>query len=163
MAIRVTQSVLEALTLSDNASIRVTQCVLEVLVSPFSTCETAWTLPAPSAYPTVALSGPRPLYFDELEPDWGNYGKLFPDMTPNFSTLQSAKVRRFIFRYDGLSEAEAAILDDHYESTRGGLSFAFTQPRTSEALTGVRYEGRPESNHTKVWSQSRVVRLVKYP
>lgn len=162
MAARVTQINLEELHLSDAAKARVTQLALEVLILPgASGCALPWTIPTPAAFPAVATI--RPSYFDELQGDWGEFGQLFGDLKPEFATLQAAKVRVFILRYTGLSVADAATLDDHYESTRGGLSFTFTQPRTSEALTGVRYAERPEADHTKIWAQSRSIKLVLFP
>lgn len=118
-------------------------------------------MPTPTAFPTVATI--RPAYFDEIQPEWGEFGQQHADLFPQFATLQADQVRVFVLRYTGLSASDAAILDAHWASTRGGLSFTFTQPRTLEVLTGVRYLERPESDHIKTWAQSRNVKLVLFP
>jgi len=162
MAARVTQISLEELHLATAAKARVTQIALEVLILPGAdNCAASWTLPTPAAFPSVATI--RPAYFDELQGDWGEFGQSFGDLFPSFATLQADKVRIFILRYEGLSAADAATLDAHYTSTRGGLSFQFTQPRTSEVLAGVRYAEAPTADHIKTWAQSRNIRLVLFP
>lgn len=161
--VRVTQVAAEPLLLPTNQKARVTGLAAEVVrVTPFNNCELPWTFPIPAAYPAPSAGGPQYQYFDETEPDWGQFGHQFGDGNPKYNTLQSARVRRFIFDYEGLSESEAATLDDHYESTRGAISFTLTHPRTAEVLTGVRYEEYSRSPHVRVWSQARSTKLVRY-
>lgn len=183
MALRITQAVVEVL-LEGDPSARVTQVVVEAMVQPPSpiaivtqavcevlitrpttdeACAASWVMPTPNPYPTFSNGGPLPIYFDEMEPDFNEFGKQFADGRPVFNTIQTTHVRRFVFEYDGLDQDEAAILDDHWDSTRGALSFTLIHPRTAEVITGVRYEDYSRSPHQRVWSQTRSVKLVKYP
>lgn len=160
----VTQAVAEPVMLPASGQIRVTQLAVEVVrPNDVADCALPWTFPTPGAYPTPGAGGPQYLYFDELPPDWGQFGQQFADGNPQFSTLQSDRIRRFVFDYGGLSEAEATQLDDHYETTHGAISFTLTHPRTAEVLSGVRYEEYSRTPHFRVWSQSRSARLVRYP
>lgn len=130
------------------------------------TCPDEWTIPTPSAFPLPGVGpGDSPLYvrFNELAPAWGEFGHAFPDRKPVHNTIQSANTRFFQIEYAGLSEAQAAVLDDHWDSTRGVLSFSLTHPRTAEVLTGVRYETYERDAHEKKWSQRRRVLLKKTP
>lgn len=161
--LRMTQVVGEPLILPTNQRLRVTQCVGEVVVTnQVNTCEESWTFPTVAAFPIPALSNIRYSYFDEVEPDWGNYGQLMGDGNPIYGTLQTAHIRYFIFEYTGLTAAEADTLDAHFESTRGALRFTLTHPRTAEVITGVRYESYTRSPHRKSWIQERAARLVKF-
>lgn len=123
-------------------------------------CADGWTIPSPSALP---LTSPKWTYFQEVEGDWGEYGQAFPDGTPNRNTIQTAPVRKWIVEWTGLDESEAAILDAHWESTAGGLSFSMQDPHTLTAITGVRYESYDRPEHKVKWAQSRTAKLVKYP
>lgn len=176
-ALRVTQVVPEPVILPTTANLQITQVVPEPVILPtmqrlriaqlsvevvvtntVNACETSWTFPAIADYPT----DPRHLYFNEIEPDWGNFGHQFGDNNPKFGTLQTARVRYFEFVYAGLDVAQATTLDDHYESTRGALSFTVTHPLTAEVIENVRYEKYKRSNHRKLWNQERSVLLVKF-
>jgi hypothetical protein len=142
-----------------------TQIVAEWLITSVggAGCQLSWVMPSPNPYPTAGAGGPIPIYFDEVEPEWGEFGKTFNDGAPVFSTIQTARTRNFAFQYDGLDQTQAKQLDDHYNSTRGGLSFTLIHPVTAEVITGVRYESYSRSPHTRVWSQARSVKLVRYP
>jgi hypothetical protein len=135
---------------------------LTIIPALADSCARPWTIPTPTEFPVPAVSGIQYTYFDELEPDWGQFGQQFPDLTPEFNTIQTSRIRRFIFEWQGLDEAQAAVLDAHWESTRGGLPFTLTRPRTGEVITGVRYERYERTPHRRVWSQTRTAILVKY-
>ena len=161
--LRVSQVAAEPLIGATQRKLRVSQLVAEVvLMNEVNTCDLPWTFPTVAAYPLPAGGGPQALYFDEITPDWGNYGRAMGDGNPLYGTLQTARIRYFIFEYDGLTQADAAILDDHWSSTRGALSFTLTHPITAEVITGVRYESYERSVHRRLWSQARNVRLVKF-
>ncbi|MFZ9311167.1 MAG: hypothetical protein ACO24O_06675 [Arenimonas sp.] len=163
-AARVSQIAVEVLVVPPNPGARVSQVAVEVLIrrSTAEDCAQAWTFPAINPYPVPDSGGPQYIFFNEVAPDWGEFGREFPDGTPAHNTMQTASVRRFVFRYAGLSQADAAILDAHYESTRGAISFTLVHPRTDEVITGVRYEAYSRGEHKRIWSQSRDVRLVKF-
>lgn len=125
-------------------------------------CSGSWSLPSIGAFPLSAAGGPQHAYFQEVSGDWREYGQRFPDGKSAHNTILSSPIRRFICRWDGLTQAEAATLDAHFHSTRGGLKFTVTHPRTAEVVTGVRYRSYRRSAHRKIWSQAREAELVKY-
>lgn len=122
-------------------------------------CTDSWTIPTPASLPITGISF---TYFQEVEGDWGEIKKEFPDGTPNATTLQTSAVRRFEVEWDGLSEADAQTMDAHWDSTSGGLKFTIIHPHTAETITGVRYEDYNRADHQKVWAQKRTAKLVKY-
>lgn len=124
-------------------------------------CAAPWTIPTPAAFPLPSNGGPQFAYFDEIEGDWGEYSSTFPDGYQRSNTTQTAPVRRFVVDWE-VTQAEAAALDAHYYSTRGGLKFTLTHPHTGEVITGVRYAEYSRSPHEKVWLQTRSARLIKY-
>lgn len=64
--------------------------------------------------------------------------------------------------YDGLSESEAAVLDDHWELAKGKTNtFPYFDRRAGITYTGVRYEGFEIIPHTKYWSLARKIVLVR--
>ena len=121
-----------------------------------------WTIPTPAALPLASSGGPRHSYFQETEADWNEIRSEFRTGGSLTRSLQSAPVRAFEIRWDGLSEAEALLLDTHWQSTSGGLPFTLIHPQTGEVITGVRYIGYARSSHQRVWSQERSARLVKH-
>lgn len=124
-------------------------------------CTAPWTFPTPTALPFTPGST-RYTYFDEIEGDWGEHGQKFPDGNPAHNTIQTAAVRRFIVEWDGLSAADAATLDAHYDSTSGGAKFTMVHPRTAESISGCRYESYERTEHVKYWAQKRTAKIVKY-
>lgn len=125
-------------------------------------CSDPWTIPTPAVLPLAAAGGPQQSYFQEIEPDWGNFQQMFGDGKQVANTIQTARVRRWLVRWEGLSVTDAATLDAHWESTSGGLSFSMTDPHTSESITHVRYEDYQRPDHEKQWAQTRIAKLVKY-
>lgn len=127
-----------------------------------SACADPWMMPAPTPFPLPALGGPQYETFAESEADWGEFRQQYPDGVTDSNTIQTAAVRIFDVKYSGLSLAEAAVLDGHWDSTRGGIPFSLTHPETAEVITGVRYLSYGRAPHRKEWSQERTARLVKY-
>lgn len=125
-------------------------------------CSGPWSLPTPGPFPVPALGGPIPEVFYEIEGDWGEFGHKYADGVPDFNTIQTAPIRRFVAEYTGLDDAERALLDDHHKSTRGGLKFTLQNPNTLETITGVRYEEYSGPPHQKVWSKNRQIKFIKY-
>jgi hypothetical protein len=125
-------------------------------------CSLPWTIPTPSAFPLPSNGGPRPARFEEIEGEWNNFSQKFADGFEQSGGIQTSPIRRFAVEWDGLSQVEAAALDAHWNSTRGGLKFTVTHPHTAEVITGVRYRSYTRSPHRKVWAQARSAELVKY-
>lgn len=124
-------------------------------------CAYPWTIPTPAALPLPGNGGPRPSLFQEIEGDWGEFGQTFPDGKPQHNVIQAAPIRRWLVEWP-CDIDQAATLDGHYDSTRGGLSFEVTDPHTSEVITGVRYEDYSRGPHERQWAQVRSATLVKY-
>jgi hypothetical protein len=122
----------------------------------------------PSAYPS--LSTIRPLYFEELPPEYPvTKSPPFADGGCDFNLDADQKVRRWRIDYDLLSEADAATLDAHVDSAKyagdagSAYGFSFTT-RSGEALSNVRYDrGGYQRSDPKTWACTRNVTLVKYP
>lgn len=119
----------------------------------------------PTNYPTLDYGGPQWLRFYATEPEYAVVqGPLYADKGQDTFLSFTNPVRRWVFDYEGLTEVEAQILDDHFASAYGThLGFAFTDPRTGTAYTGVKYERYERPAHEKVWLQSRRVQLIKRP
>lgn len=161
---RVTQVAVEVLVGPVEANARLTQLAVEALiqnVDPATACSSPWTFPTPNPFPFPSIGGPQYKRFQEMEPSWGEFEVEFPDKVKIANTAQTSGIRHFQIDYEGLTEAEARTLDQHYISTRGGISFSMTVPRTGEALTKVRYEKYEVVPHTKKWAQIRRVILIK--
>lgn len=161
---RTTQVVVQALVAPATPAARLTQIVYQALIQRGGAagCASPWNMPSPDPYPVPSAGGAQYNFFQELVRDWGEYGREFKDGNPQHNTLQSAAVRRFRFEYRDLSIAEAAQLDAHFASTRGGLSFRLVHPRTGEIINGVRYEEFNLSVPRKHFLRNRNVVLVKY-
>lgn len=183
MTIRVTQTNAEAFISPDDVAARVTQVAVEAWVTPITAarvtfvgfeawvsdayvdpCGNPWELPTVADYP-LPPTGPYPLFFHEDVPEFRTYGNEFADLRQEHA-VNAQKIRRFTFTYDGLSPAEAAILDAHYESAKGeAFGFTVTLPRTLEVVQNVRYapDGFKINEHEKAWSLPRTVTLIRYP
>lgn len=126
-------------------------------------CSPSWVIPTPTAMPQPPTAGaPRAVRFQEIAPVWGEFGHSFGDGSPNYNTIQTSRIRRFEVDWNGLDATQAALLDAHWESTRGGLSFSITNPHTAETVTGCRYESYTRSSHQRYWSQTRSATIIKY-
>lgn len=127
-------------------------------------CAATWTIPTPTALPQLPTAGaPIATRFQEVVSQWNEYSANYADGSSESDTRQTAQVRMFEVEWDGLSVAEAALLDAHYDSTSGGLTFSITNPHTDEVITGCRYGSYTLSPHTRYWSQNRQATIIKYP
>src|SRR5262249_46301625 len=89
--------------------------------------------------------------------------KTMVDQGATYGADSSNKVRKWEIIYDGLTAAQAATLDTHYKSAVGQLlGFDFTDPQTTTLYTDTHYL-EYSRDHSKVWSQSRKVTLIKRP
>jgi len=122
-----------------------------------------WNFPSPDLLPQPPLAdAPIPVRFQETITDWKTYSQQFGDNRNVSNTQLTGPIRVFEVQWDGLSESQAAMLDNHYQSTSGGISFTVIHPHTDEVLTGCRYAAYSRSSHTRYWSQSRQATLIKY-
>ncbi len=129
--------------------------------------------------PSASSSNPIPLFF-ELQPEEFQVGVTKYDDGGADYRLQNggSGIKRWIIRYDGLTKAEADILDNwvasvFYSSDEGsayGGNFRDHVPGdTWTSTAGTLYSGvhiAPggfRKSHSKTWSQSREFLLEKRP
>lgn len=122
-----------------------------------------FTSPVPLPQPSNNSSAPLHVTFREVMNDWRNHQVTFDDTLTIGNTTLSVPIRQFEIVWDGLSVEQATILDQHYTSTRGGISFSMFYPHTGETLSNCRYSSYSRSSHSRYWSQSRQARIIKYP
>lgn len=80
--------------------------------------------------------------------------------------------QRWTLNYKGLTQTQAKVILDHYNTNRLSAKFTFKEPR-DDPWTGavgtthtnlVQYESPVEQpEHAVVWSQALTVHLVMYP
>ena len=68
--------------------------------------------------------------------------------------------RKWMLDYDGLSEAEAALLDNHYDLAKGRANDFTFLDREGVSHIGVMYESYDRPKHTKYWAQARRIVLI---
>lgn len=115
-------------------------------------------------------AGPQFLKLRELKPTYGSIVfKQMVDLGGTYGADTTNKERRFELIYDGLSFAEASILDAHNaEAVDTLLGFNFRYYRASlsidELLSDVHYESYDDPDHGLINStQKRTMVLVKRP
>ena len=116
-------------------------------------------------YPTVQYGGPFTLKLLDLDPDWDQVTteQIMDDGGADYNLEADNPILAWEIQYNGLQEAEVAILDAHRALAKGKTqSFTFVHPRTGVEYAGTRYaEYQPD--HSKVWIQYRNVRLISRP
>ncbi len=129
-----------------------------------------------ATYPTPLHSvtydtGPFYMKYLRLRKDYSEItiSSTYEDQGRDFNTSADDAPLRWEITYDGLSEEDAQILDEFWNTHKLHVTFTFIEPRNApwtdqegETHTGVRFESF-EKDHSKVWIQSRKVVLVKYP
>jgi hypothetical protein len=127
--------------------------------------------------PSVTGSNPAPLFYEALPEEFVVGKTIYDDGGADFR-LQAggAGVRRWILEYDGLTDAQAAILDAHLattffspdEGSAVGFNFRAHVPGTvwtdtsGTLYANVHYE-KYEKGHKKTWANKRTITLVKRP
>lgn len=121
--------------------------------------------------PSVSASNPWPLLFF-MQPELYQVSVAEYDDGGLDFALQcgGSGIKRWILRYDGLSQVQAAILDAHlasaaYSEEHGSArSFNFRDKFTTTLYTNVRYApGGYARSHVHIGCQSREVVLEKRP
>lgn len=123
-----------------------------------------------AAFPSVAFTAsPFPMVIQEL-PEVFQVGSTEYDDGGRDTALQNGGVgiKRWVLVFEGLTAAEAALLDSHMLSARldeSGLSaytFTFTT-RDATAYTGVRYQSYEAARYANRHIQQRNIVLVRFP
>jgi hypothetical protein len=123
-------------------------------------------MPGIADYPTPSVnpSNPKIDYFQELPTEYKVLEQVFEDQGADYALDATTGVRKFVIGYNSLTEAEAAILDTHYNLAKGKFTgFQITIPRTGEIVNDVHYFDFDYPGHEKKWSQKRKVVLIKRP
>jgi hypothetical protein len=128
-------------------------------------------MPAEFPLPSVSSSNPVPLFF-EMQPEEFVVGKTVYDDNGADYRLQNGGngIKRWIVKYDGLTSAEAAILDNwaasmFYSPDEGSAYGAnFRDRDTTTLYSGVHIApGGFRKAHTKLSAQQRDFLLEKRP
>lgn len=70
--------------------------------------------------------------------------------------------QRWVLVYEGLTEAEAKILDDHFNLAKDGVNdFSFYYARAGASYSGVRYASYQVSPHVKYTILTRRIELIR--
>jgi hypothetical protein len=122
-------------------------------------------------FQSVSGSNPLPLFF-EMQPERFVVGKtLYDDGGADYALQHGGTGHKtWIVKYDGLTAAQAAILDAHvasafYSDDEGSAwGFNMRDIRTAVLYTNVHYApGGYKIGHKKTWICSREIVLEKRP
>lgn len=121
-------------------------------------------------FPTPAFNGPPYLNYFRRAKDYKQITDFaeFEDGGIDTNEYASDAPQYYELTYDGLTETQAKVLDDHFNTNRYSATFSFQEPRnepwtaTGSTVT-VRYETYERPKHDKVHIQSRRVVLIKTP
>lgn len=127
----------------------------------------------PSAFPNTATVGQTYLKFTREKADWDavTIKSTYEDSGADFNLSATVPSQRWTLEYGGLTETQAKVLDDHFDSAQGQVfGFSYTEPRnypwsgtTGTAYTDVHYESYERSHDPKLWTQTRKIVLIKRP
>lgn len=121
---------------------------------------------------SAGQSGPPYLKYIKHRKDWKELTliSVFEDKGVDTNESAADMPQRWTLEYDGLSEAQVAILDSFWDQHRLSVDFTFVEPRDApwteiegDTVTGVNFEDYEDGDHTKVWINRRVAHLIKYP
>lgn len=129
------------------------------------------TYPTPlhsSSYDT----GPFLMKYLKRPKDWGSITLISPfeDQGRDFNTSADNCAQIYELEYDGLTDEDANILDQFWDTHRISVPFTFIEPRDhpwtgveGSTVTGCHFVSY-EKDHNKVKTiQSRKVVIAKYP
>lgn len=114
--------------------------------------------------------GVQYLHYTKHAKNWTEISLISTYEDKGFDVNESADdaLQRWTLEYDGLSEADAKILDDFWDNHRRSQPFTFIEPRDypwtygeGELFAGVYFEDYQKPNTVQYHVQARVVRLVQ--
>jgi hypothetical protein len=119
--------------------------------------------------PSVSGSNPDPLFFKQMPEIFQVGFTQYDDGGRDFKLQNGGSgIKKWLLKYDGLTEAQAALLDAHKDTAKldengvSAFAFNFRDKISTTLYSNVRYT-RYVVDHTKRWSQSREVELTKFP
>lgn len=108
-----------------------------------------------------------PEYYNPVAPDWEKVtgDHTYQDGGKSFNSTNSVAPIEFEFVFTGLTKAEAAVFDQHYDSARGELfDFPFLTRDNEFFAHGTRYKTfRRRHDKNRRWIQERQITLIRYP
>lgn len=124
-------------------------------------------------YPTPAIGGPLYEKYIKHPKDYREITITSKYEDGGIDTNESADTapQRWTLKYNGLTQAQAKTILDHYNANRLSERFTFQEPRNdpwsgvgTTYTNSVQYESPVEQpEHNKLWDQSLVVHLILYP
>jgi hypothetical protein len=125
-------------------------------------------------YPTPFYSGPPYLKYIKHPKDYKEITVFSEFEDGGVDTLEHAAdaPQRWTLIYGGLTQTQAKVILDHWNTNRLSALFTFKEPRddpwtgtTGTTYTNqVQYESAPEQpEHVKVWGQALTIHLIKRP
>ena len=115
-----------------------------------------------SAFPDPVFNGgPTPTNQGLEPPDFKTTRFYFEDGGEDVN-VRPCGPQRWVFVFEGLTEAQAAVLDAHYNLAKGRTnSFSFYDRRTGFTYSGVEYAAFEVPAHQKQYIQTRNIQLVR--
>lgn len=121
-------------------------------------------MPTCSQFPSVSIGGPRPLKLVVREQEYPTGSLVFEDGGIETNITSPCGRMEMDLTYDGLSQAEAQLLDDHFDEAKKDVNdFLFLDYHSGRLLAGCKYVSYRKPQHTKHWSGKRQITLVKEP
>lgn len=125
-------------------------------------------------FPSPAMGGPLYAKYLKHPKDYREItvSAKFEDGGMDFNESASDAPQRWTFIYKGLTQTQAKVILDHYNTNRLSALFTLQEPRNDPwtGTTGTTYtnlvqyeEPVDQPEHDKVWNQSLTVKLIKRP
>lgn len=129
-------------------------------------------------YPTVAFSGPKPAKYIKHPKDYREITDFAEYVDKGVDTNESATdaPQRWTFIYRGLTQPQAKVIIDHYNTNRLSAKFTLAEPRNDFSWTPstgtvgttytnlVQYEEPIQiPEHQNAWNISLTVKLIMRP
>lgn len=126
---------------------------------------------SPGAYPVPGAStaygtGPQWLKMHQFQPQYQAVtdSHEYEDGGASFVTFNDVAPILWVIEYNGLSEAQSAVIDGHRADAFGAAyEFTFFNPRNSTTYQRIHYVVDFQEDHRKTWNNSRIVKLIQLP
>jgi hypothetical protein len=117
----------------------------------------------PSAFPTPSLGGPQYTKWTDGDPIYPVDTYTYQDGSVDALLWSDEPTLPWDIEYEGLTAAEAEVLDNHRASAMGEFdTFDLIHPRTGVTYNNVRYKTY-KRDHSRTWIETRTVTLIQTP